>query len=111
MTETPLCRLDDLGEVGSKATTAIIDGRETALMIIGQGEAVRAYVNSCPHIGSPLDFTPGVFLNLEKTHIQCATHGALFAIEDGLCIKGPCVDAHLDPVATEIRDGAVFLKP
>ena len=44
-----------------------------------------------------------------RAHILCTTHGALFNIDDGLCIAGPCVDDHLTPIATEVRDGAVFV--
>ena len=111
MSAAPLCQLDQLGDPGSAAFVAHVDGRETAVMVIRRGNDAWVYINSCPHIGSPLDFTPGTFLNLEKTHIQCATHGALFQIDDGLCIYGPCVQARLEPVAATVRDGAVFLAP
>ena len=107
----PLCQLDQLDDPGSAAFTASVDGREVAVMVIRRGQAAWVYINSCPHIGSPLDFTPGTFLNLEKSYIQCATHGALFQIEDGLCIHGPCVEAHLEAVPAEIRDGHIYLRP
>lgn len=74
-----------------------------------RGQRVFAYVNSCPHIGVPLDFTPGHFLDLEKTFIICATHGASFGIEDGFCVGGPCAGKSLRPLPVFLQDGQVFL--
>ena len=110
MSETPLCRLDELDDPGSLAATARINGKDRAVMVVRRGDGVHVYLNVCPHIGGPLDFTPGQFLNLDKSYIQCATHGALFQIDDGLCVKGPCATQSLTPVTSEVRDGRVFLS-
>jgi len=109
MTETRLCDLDDVDDGGSKGFTADTVAGKRALMVIRRGEEVFAYVNSCPHIGSPLDLQPGRFLNREGTLILCTTHGALFRIEDGFCVFGPCAEKSLISVKTEIRDGAVYV--
>ena len=45
------------------------------------------YVNSCPHLGSPLDWVPNRFLSADGRHVLCATHGALFRIEDGKVVE------------------------
>jgi nitrite reductase/ring-hydroxylating ferredoxin subunit len=63
---------------------------------------VFGYENSCPHTGGPLDWVPDQFLNLEGNLIQCATHDALFSIEDGLCLKGPCAGQSLHALAVEV---------
>jgi len=78
-------------------------------MVIRRDDAAFVYVNSCPHIGSPLDFRPGQFLNLERTHILCSTHGALFRIEDGHCISGPCAGDRLEAAEAIVEDGMVYL--
>ena len=104
-----LCALDDIADGDTAAFTTTVEGQPTAVLAVRRRSEVFVYVNSCPHIGSPLDFTPGQFLNLEKTHIQCSTHGALFQIEDGLCVAGPCQGKHLEPVAASVRDGEVLL--
>ena len=36
-------------------------------------------------------------------------HCALFRIEDGYCVAGPCVDRSLTPVKLRIEDGRVML--
>ncbi len=109
MSGVRLCALDDLDENDSAAFSADIEGVNTALMVIRQLENVYAYVNSCPHIGTPLDFMPGQFLTLEKDLILCSTHGALFRIEDGECVHGPCIGKHLKPLACSVHDGDVWL--
>ncbi|MEQ9555544.1 MAG: Rieske (2Fe-2S) protein [Rhodospirillales bacterium] len=103
MTEHTLCQLDDIDDGGSA-------GFEVAgklVMAIRQGDTVFAYVNSCPHVGTPLDMWPGRFLTRDGEYILCATHGALFRIEDGHCVAGPCVGRGLTPIGTRIENGAV----
>jgi nitrite reductase/ring-hydroxylating ferredoxin subunit len=54
-------------------------------------------VNRCPHVGTPLDWAENEFLDREGRHIVCATHGALFRIDDGRCVAGPCQGDRLEP--------------
>ena len=51
---------------------------------------VYVYANRCPHRGVPLEWQPDAFLDTSASLIQCATHGALFLIESGECVAGPC---------------------
>lgn len=104
-----LCKLDDIDDGESTALIADLNGERTSLIAIRQGNSVTLYVNSCPHILAPLDFMPGRFLTPEKDMILCSTHGALFRIEDGECVHGPCIGKHLTPVACVVRDDHVWL--
>lgn len=104
-----LCRLDDIPDGGSQRFTAPVDGTPQALMAVRRGGDVFVYVNACPHIGAPLDFLPGQFLNRERTHILCANHGALFRIEDGHCVHGPCAGKPLQAVSTAVEGNDVWL--
>ncbi len=101
-----LCALADIPDGGSAGIEA--DGLGRSYLALRRGASVFVYVNRCPHIGAPLDFRPGQFLNLEKTHILCSLHWALFNIEDGLCVAGPCAGDRLQAVATEVRDGILY---
>ena len=47
---------------------------------------VHVYVNSCPHIGLPLEPLPDRFLDAKRQHIICSAHGARFRIEDCLIV-------------------------
>jgi len=104
-----LCRLDEIPDGGSNGFfTETNDGR-LLYMAIRLGDEVFVYENACPHTGMPLDFQPGRFLDPEGAMIQCSTHGAKFRIEDGFCVSGPCEGDSLKAVASEVRDGRVFV--
>lgn len=106
-----LAQLDDIPDPGSVAVQVTVgDGKRMALMLIRQGDTVFGYVNSCPHIGTPLDFTPGKFLTREKDFILCATHGALFRIEDGVCVSGPCAGQGLEAVHVAVQGGKIVME-
>ncbi len=57
------------------------------------------YINRCPHRGIPLEWQPDKFLDQSASLIQCATHGALFLIESGECVAGPCAGQASEPCA------------
>lgn len=105
-----LCRVEDIPDGGTKGFGPP-PGGFTGLLALRQGDAVFVYVNSCPHIGTPLDWTPGRFLSADGRRIVCATHGAEFQIADGLCIKGPCHGDRLEPVMIQIKDGTIYVPP
>ncbi len=104
-----LCQLGDVALPGSKGVVLDNGGRRRAVFVVRDASGVRAYDNVCPHTGGPLDWTADRFLTLDKTLIQCATHGALFRIDDGLCIYGPCQGARLAPVNVAVAGGAVVV--
>jgi nitrite reductase/ring-hydroxylating ferredoxin subunit len=104
-----LCRVADIPENGAKGFPGA-NGAFTGLVAVRQDDAVYVYENACPHIGTPLDWTPDRFLSADGRHLICATHGAEFTIADGLCISGPCRGDQLTPVNVEIRDGVVHIS-
>ena len=105
-----LCRLDEVTDGGSNCfVRETVDGLR-GYMVIRQGEAIFVYVNACPHIGLPLDLKPGRFLNTRGDRILCSTHGALFRIEDGVCLSGPCTGDALEAVPAKIRDGVIHIS-
>lgn len=112
MAEQPslrLCRLDELSDPGSRGFGVRTAAGPQDIFVVRRGDTVFAYRNHCPHTGSPLDWQPDQFLNLERTLIQCATHLALFRIEDGLCLAGPCAGQALAPVEVVLENGWVLV--
>ena len=103
-----LCRVEDIPDGGAKGFAAA-DGGFTGLFAVRQGGDIHVYVNSCPHIGTPLDWMPDRFLTADGRRIICATHGAEFGIADGACVRGPCLGDRLEAVMIEIRDGVVLV--
>jgi len=106
-----LCRIDELADPGSRGVQlAAPGGEELACFVVRRGAQVRAYRNSCPHTGAPLEWRPHQFLDADGAFIQCAVHGALFTPEDGRCVRGPCAGDALEPVAVACRDGWVLWR-
>lgn len=104
-----LCAIDDIPDGGFRVFTFEDGGDHRLEMFIHRrGGAVFAYENRCPHAGHPLDWTPGVFLDPAGERLQCASHGARFRIEDGVCVAGPCPGRALTPVAIEVRGGMIL---
>lgn len=108
-TRTVICRLDELEDPGSRGMTVSQDGRVHDVFVVRSGEQVFAYLNSCPHTGGPLDWVPDQFLNIDKDSIQCATHAALFRLQDGECTAGPCKGERLAAVPVSVEAGEVVL--
>jgi nitrite reductase/ring-hydroxylating ferredoxin subunit len=87
----------------------ISDGQPQACFAIRFDETARAFVNSCPHQGTELDWQPGEVFDESGLYLICATHGALFDPSTGLCVSGPCRGARLTAVAVmETADGIVL---
>ena len=102
----PLCSLDDLEEL--QAIELTIDERR--LFAIRQDNQLYAYWNICPHAGIPLNWSPDRFLDLDKALTQCSSHGAVFNIDTGLCIAGPCSGDNLQPVKLVCEDKNYFIS-
>ncbi|MCG8316603.1 MAG: Rieske 2Fe-2S domain-containing protein [Pseudomonadales bacterium] len=102
---TILCSVNDVTESSAKGFE--IDGHQ--VVAVKRNDQFYVYVNSCPHIGIMLEFVPDQFLDRDQQYIQCANHGALFEIESGLCIAGPCNGKALKPVAIEIQNNNVHI--
>ena len=103
-----LCRLEDLPHGAAKGFPPP-PGGFTGLFAVRQGDDIFVYVNSCPHIGTPLEWTSDRFLSHDGSLIICATHGAEFRIADGDCLRGPCFGERLQPVMIQINDGTVIV--
>jgi nitrite reductase/ring-hydroxylating ferredoxin subunit len=104
-----LCALDEIAEPGSRSFRLDDDADHRPFFVVREGGRVVAYENVCPHAGSPLDWLPDRFLDVDRRRILCATHGALFRIADGHCIGGPGAGKSLTPVLIRIADGAIYL--
>lgn len=103
-----LCRLEEIPDGEARGFDAA-PGGFTGLFAVRRGAEVRVYVNSCPHIGVPLDWAPHRFLTRDGKRIICAVHGAEFRIDDGECIHGPCLGDRLEAVMIAVKDGLVLV--
>jgi len=106
-----LCRVEDLprGEAIGAPLPGGEPGWQDELILLRHGDALRAYHNSCPHTGAPLNWLPNRFFDDDGRYLQCSLHMALFEPGDGLCVSGPCVGQCLQEIDIIVVDGEVRL--
>ena len=105
-----LLRLDQLEDGGLHETEASLEGNDAeSLILLREGDTVRAWLNVCPHAGRRLDWAPGRFRKDKQGRLVCAVHGATFELQGGECIAGPCRGAALRTIPVEVADGVVRL--
>jgi len=75
--------------------------------VVRRGDAVFGYVDRCPHMGLPLAQALDAYLTPDASLIACSWHSALFRIEDGACVGGPCSGAALTPWPVAVVDGGI----
>lgn len=90
------------------AIEADLGGVIQSLLVLKQADQWHVYRNACPHQGRRLDYAPGKFLCREGTLI-CAAHGAVFAMDSGRCVQGPCLGESLVRVDAVVSDGFIRL--
>jgi nitrite reductase/ring-hydroxylating ferredoxin subunit len=105
-----LCALAALPEGQAALIEAPGGLLEDALVLVRRGQRVDGYVNKCPHMGFSLDWKTERIVIGDGKFLRCVHHGAVFRVEDGVCVAGPCLDESLTKVALEIVDGEVRLS-
>ena len=76
----------------------------TPVLLLRQGDRIRAIGATCPHLGGPLDEGP-----IEGDTVTCPWHGSVFSLDDGALIHGP---AMMPVAAYEVRveDGRIAIR-
>lgn len=104
-----LCQQSDFTE--SICVRVDLPEHHAKSIIVIQNEGnFYAYENVCPHFSVQLDYKTGVFNTYQNKLLMCAHHSAMFEIETGHCVDGPCKGHSLTAVPIEIKDGEVFFK-
>ena len=105
-----LAKTDEIAEGAAKEFSITQYQPPLDIFVARKNQRYFAYINSCPHTGVTLNWMPNSFFDIDHEFIQCATHGALFAVENGYCVRGPCAGQYLQSIALVIRDGAIYLQ-
>ena len=79
---TDVAALDDLTDGEPMRVEA--DG--TPVMLLRQGERIRAIGATCPHLGGPLDEG-----QIDGDTVTCPWHGSVFCLDDGALRHGPAM--------------------
>ncbi|HHJ35749.1 MAG TPA: Rieske (2Fe-2S) protein [Gammaproteobacteria bacterium] len=104
-----LCKTSDIEDPGSKSFELKINRKLQSIFVVHKDAEFFAYYNQCPHTGANLEWQEDQFLDLDKALIQCATHDALFMIDSGECIAGPCAGDSLQALPLSINGDNVTL--
>ncbi|PCJ25590.1 MAG: (2Fe-2S)-binding protein [SAR86 cluster bacterium] len=101
-----LMSIDDIAEGTSKG----LELNNLYMFAVKKDNQIFLYWNRCPHLGTPLEWEEDRFLDADGALIQCSTHGALFQIEDGNCLAGPCKGKNLHAIKFQIDDGMIMVE-
>lgn len=105
-----LCRTDEIQNLRSKQFTLEHAEPPLEIFVTRKNDLFYAYVNHCPHTGVNLNWREDQFLDIEQQFFQCALHGALFQVENGYCLRGPCVGESLQTVDITIKDDILYYQ-
>ena len=100
-----LCHINDITEGSARG----FDLHGEKYFAVKRDTQLFVYKNACPHLGIPLEWHEDGFLDSDGELIQCATHGALFVIETGECVSGPCLGDRLSPAKISLENGEVLI--
>lgn len=103
------CSLDELKKLKCFGLDVNLDNTTAQCFLVYHENKVYSYLNCCPHTGINLEWTPNQFLDTQNEYIQCSTHGALFDITNGLCLRGPCVGDRLKNIENCLLEGNIYL--
>ena len=97
-------------EPGQSAKVRLLcDGQRLEAFVVNHNGRFYAYINRCAHVGTPLDEWPNEFFTEDGRLLICATHGALYEPDTGLCVGGPCVGAELTPLPVTVNGEGIVV--
>jgi nitrite reductase/ring-hydroxylating ferredoxin subunit len=102
-----LCRFDELTPGAARGFDPDGTG-EDSVFVLRRGDAVRAYLNRCPHQNARLEYRKDRFLSADGQHVVCYAHGAHFDPDTGACTLGACLGQSLQPVPCRVEHGWVW---
>jgi len=108
--EWPVCRLEDLPDPGARE---FVTGRGEwpfPGFVVRLDDRLFAYANICPHRHHPLNLADDDFLVPGARLLRCASHGALFSAETGLCLVGPCAGRSLRRLDCRVESGQILVR-
>ena len=84
-------------------------GRSVSGFVVNFGGGYHAYVDRCPHVGTPLDLWPNEFFTEDGQALVCSTHGAIFEPHTGFCTGGPCAGDRLTRLPLRVEDASLVV--
>ena len=104
-----ICSIEEIDLPGSKEFSLKHGKQIVEGFVVRHKGGVSVYKNQCPHTGASLNWQPDQFLSFDNAFIQCSIHGAMFQMQDGLCIHGPCLGQNLEKIQFDEDSGRIFV--
>ena len=102
MSKVLLGSVSDITEGHGKGFDPNQTGKDT-FFVVRKDNQLFAYTDSCPHYGTTtLPWKRHQYLDSASDYIVCAAHGALFEIDNGACVQGPCLGQRLQKIPIEV---------
>jgi nitrite reductase/ring-hydroxylating ferredoxin subunit len=102
-----LCPLDAIADGAARNFVLQMRAGRFHGFVVRRDDAVHGYVDRCPHAGVPLARTLDDYLTPDRGLIACGWHGALFEIDGGRCVGGPCIGEALTAWPVAVQDGRI----
>lgn len=107
-----ICAADALAEGGRGLRFAVSAFGDAATgFVVRYDGKVYGYLNRCAHVPIELDWAEGEFFESSGLYLMCATHGAIYQPDSGLCAGGPCKGGRLRPIAVQEDQGKIYWQP
>lgn len=106
-----LCHTNDVAE-GEAKGFGPLQGSKRKIIVVRRNGQLHAWLDACPHYstGTPMAWKTNAYLNGERTHLTCHSHNALFEMDTGECVLGPCLGQSLTRIEIAVGDdGDVFV--
>ena len=112
MSASYICKANLLVE-GNKGIRfpVTVDGHDATGFVIRFGGNVYGYLNRCAHVSIELDWSEGEFFESSGLYLMCASHGAIYYPDTGLCAGGPCRGGKLRNINVFEDAGDIFWLP
>ena len=111
-TEVLICASDAVDEGGRGVRFPVVMfGNAASGFVVRYGGQVYGYLNRCAHVPIELDWVEGEFFESSGLYLMCATHGAVYLPDSGLCAGGPCKGGKLRPISVREADGNIYWRP
>ena len=87
-----------------------VQGKIFKGLVVRKGDKFFAFENLCRHLPIPLDLEDDQFFSHDHSFLQCQMHGALYEINTGKCVGGPCVGSTLRSLVVHEEEHRLLIE-
>jgi len=100
----------NFSDLSTRSFQVVVKGKLFQGFVVKKGGRYFAYQNLCQHLPITLDLRDSDFFTHDKQFLQCHMHGAMYEVETGFCIAGPCQGARLVALELQEEEGRVVIS-